>query len=346
VCGRQQAVVRAVANRLEIPLAATDWRHTLETVEPDIVALATPASLREEVVRLAAARGCHVFCEKPLAATATEAERIYRLAQHAGIKHAYASTHRYDPSVAWLRELVQGGAIGVVREVEYTLRYRAEDLAPWTWWDSLAAGGGYLNNWFTHVLGMLATISGGDVQRVTGLARTGRLQAPVVPNIHDFRVLFNGEKNPTPDEAAHLEWRACDADSAFSAILTTSMAGREVPVTVVVSPVAAAPWPPNGWRLFGDEGTLRADGFTTFDVCRLRSKSADREPLPVPQRLIEVLPNVGDDGINKWAALACDFVADVRGEPHCPYLTFRDGWRYQEAVGAIRAGCGWHELPA
>jgi hypothetical protein len=54
---------------------------------------------------------------------------------------------------------------------------------------------------------------------------------------------------------------------------------------------------------------------------------------------------VGDDTTNKWAALACDFVADVRGEAHRPYLTFRDGWRYQEAIEAIRAGRGWFTLP-
>ena len=48
----------------------------------------------------------------------------------------------------------------------------------------------------------------------------------------------------------------------------------------------------------------------------------------------------------KWCALARDFVADVRGEPHQPYLTFRDGWRYQAAIDAIRAGRGWVELPA
>ncbi|RIK39349.1 MAG: hypothetical protein DCC57_20275 [Chloroflexi bacterium] len=38
-------------------------------------------------------------------------------------------------------------------------------------------------------------------------------------------------------------------------------------------------------------------------------------------------------------------VADIRGEPHRPYLTFYDGWRYQEAIDAIRSGRGWYELP-
>jgi predicted dehydrogenase len=346
ICARQPDVVQTVADRLAIRQASTDWRHTLETVRPDIVALATPAALRGEVVEAATALGCHLFCDKPLATTAEEAKRLYRLVERAGVKHAYASTFRYDPGITWLGELVRDGAIGAVREIEYTFRAAFPPLSPWGWWESLAAGGGRLNGLFPHALGMLATITGGEVQHVMGHTRPGRQQAPVVPDVHDFRMLFTGEKNPTPEEAAHLEWRACDADAAISALLITSSVGEDISVSVVFSPVVAAPWPPSGWRLYGDEGTLLADGFFSFTVCRLRSAGADREPLPVPQRLLDALPRVGDDATSKWAALADDFVADVRGEPHRPYLTFRDGWRYQEAIDAIRCGRGWYTLPA
>lgn len=346
ICARQPAVVRTIADRLDVPEASIDWRHTLETVKPDIVALATPASLRGEVVEAAAALGCHLFCDKPLAATAEEAGRLYHLVERAGVKHAYGSTYRYDPSVVWLGELVRDGAIGALREIEYTLRFAFPPLAPWGWWDSLAAGGGFLNSFFTHVLGMVATITGGELQRVMGQAYPGRRQAPVVPDIHDFRVLFTREKNPTPEEATYLAWRACDADGAFSALLTTGSVGEDVAVSAIGSPVAAAPWPPSGLRLYGDEGTLLADGFGSFTIYRLRSAGADRELLPVPQRVLDALPQVGDHFTNKWAALAGDFVADVRGEPHRPYLTFRDGWRYQEVIDAIRTGRGWYTLPA
>jgi hypothetical protein len=61
--------------------------------------------------------------------------------------------------------------------------------------------------------------------------------------------------------------------------------------------------------------------------------------------LHNALPAVGQGETNRWAALADDFVADVRGEPHRPYLTFRDGWRYQEVIDAIRSGRGWYTLP-
>jgi len=274
ICARQSDVVQRVAARLAIPQASVDWRRTLETVRPDIVALATPAVLREEVVEAATALGCHLFCDKPLAATAEEAGRLYRLAERSGVKHAYASTHRYDPSVVWLGELVRDGAIGTLRQVEYTLRFGFPALSPWGWWDILAAGG-MLSNWFTHVLGMLTTITDGDVQRVMGHARSGRRHAPVVQDVHDFRVLFTGEKNPTPEEAEQLEWRDRDAENAFAALLTTRSAGEDVSAMAVVSPVAEAPWPASGWRLYGNAGTLVAEGAASFTVSQLRSAGAD-----------------------------------------------------------------------
>src|SRR5205823_4485222 len=79
ICARRPEVVRAVADRLEVPEASTDWRGTLERVRPEIVSLATPAALRGEVVDAATDLGCHVLCDKPLAATAGEARFLYHL---------------------------------------------------------------------------------------------------------------------------------------------------------------------------------------------------------------------------------------------------------------------------
>ena len=78
---------------------------------------------------------------------------------------------------------------------------------------------------------------------------------------------------------------------------------------------------------YGERGTLIGEGI--FALAISRQAGTELEPLPVPQRLLDALPHVGDDIQSKWVALARDFVADIQGEPHDPYLTFRDGWRYQ-----------------
>jgi predicted dehydrogenase len=346
ICARQPAIVRGVADRLGVPEASTDWRETLRRVRPDIVAVATPGSLRAPVVEAAVAQGAHVYCDKPLAPSAPEARRLYEAVERAGVKHALAATHRYDPSVRWLAELVRAGTIGPLRETEGTFRRRIDPLTPWSWYDTVATGGGLLHNAFPHWLGILMTVTGGELRCVTGEARVLRTRAPVVPELHDFRE--RGARTPSPEEAGCLEWRACDADSAFSALFRFSseaaVSGDEVQVSLVASGAQAA-WPPNGWRLHGESGTLLADGHFDYRISRQRDGRAAREALPVPSRLLDEEARLETDTQRKWAALARDFVADVRGASHRPYLTFRDGWRFEEAVDAIREGRGWVDVP-
>ena len=77
-------------------------------------------------------------------------------------------------------------------------------------------------------------------------------------------------------------------------------------------------------------------------------QAADREQievLPMPQRLKDEVLAVGDFIQSRWCALARDLVADIQGKAHRNYLTFRDGWRYQVAIEAVRGGQGWTELP-
>ncbi|HEV2124984.1 MAG TPA: Gfo/Idh/MocA family oxidoreductase, partial [Chloroflexota bacterium] len=324
-----------------IPAASTEWSEALRRIRPDIVCLGTPGTLRRPVIELAAELGCHLYCDKPLGTTAAEAVDYARIAERGGIKHAYASTHRYDPSVAWMAELVQDGAIGTLLEMEGTFRRHLPPLTPWTWYDTLETGGGLLNNAFPHWLGILKSVTGGDLTRAMGESRIVRHKAPYVPDLHDFR--DRGKHTPTAEEAERLEWRECDADNAFTALLRFSQSHHEIQATVSVTG-AVATWPANGWRLFGTEGTLIADGHYSYTVTRQRAAREERESLPAPPRLLDALPSIGDEFENKWAALAREFVADVRGEPHQLYLTFQDGACFQQAIEAIRDGRGWTEL--
>jgi predicted dehydrogenase len=358
ICARRPEAARALAARLGVAASSGDWRAALDAHQPDIVALATPGGLRGEVIAVAARSGCHVYSDKPLATSAPEAERSYRVMEDAGLKHAFAATSGLEPSVVWLAELVRGGAIGTLREIEWIARAGPPNpLRPWSWNDSVAEGGGLLHGGLPHCLAALQTITGGTPVRVAGMARASRDRAPVVPTDPEAAP---GVRVPPPsaEDAARLAWRACDADHAAWCLFEFSTSlpgapGASIPVSLTLGGAVRQSWPPSGLRLYGDAGTLIAEGGLYFRVFRLRAPDAEREALLVPQRLLDALPPVSDKVSpafgaveNKWAALAREFVADIRGEPRQPYLTFRDGWRHQEAIDAVRAGAGWHTLPA
>ena len=345
ICGRDQERVRVAAEKLGIPEASTDWRRSLANLQPTVVAIATPASLRGEIVEQAAAAGIHILTDKPLATTADEAGRLYRLVAAAGVKHAYAATLVYDPSIAWLSELVREGAIGQLQQIFYELRMDHPPLEAFGWWSMVATGGGPLNNFFAHMLPVFQAVAGGEVARVVGMAQQSHHRVPVIPSIHDERTRVRWDIYPSPEEMAKLEWREFDAETHFSALLTIRVAHGEVPVSAFIAERSAVEWPPNGLRLYGTEGALLADGLASWKVSRLHGRGGVLEELPVPQRLLQQLPQVGDEAENKWAALAREFLADIRGEAFRPYLTFRDGWRFQCIIEAIRNGLGWQLVP-
>jgi D-apiose dehydrogenase len=61
-----------------------DLNEMLRTTDPQIIAICTPPSVHHSQCLAALKRGCHVFCEKPMAETLTEADEIITAAEGAG----------------------------------------------------------------------------------------------------------------------------------------------------------------------------------------------------------------------------------------------------------------------
>jgi predicted dehydrogenase len=341
ICARNAGVVKEVADRLHVPQTSVDWRATIREMKPDIVSLATPASLREEVILEALDQKANIVCEKPLATSAVEARRMLHAVEHAGIKHAYAATQAYDPSTSWIQELVRTEAIGRVKAVEiFAFVPLFHPNTPWTWSSDLSLGGGALHNALTHYLGILTKIFGCDPIRVMGEARLGREKAPVLGEIHDYRQSFI---RPSAESVADAEWRAVNAETAFNAILEYRLSSGDS-FTCVIQFNAMIPFCPTYpyLRIFGERGAIDARGVFAYDV-----SIAGPEGLlakAVPDRFKVGFPHTGNDEQNKWNAFFRDLVADVKDEPYQAYPTFREGYRDQRIVEAIRKGNGWTSL--
>ena len=354
ICARKPDVVQKVASQLGVAEASINWRESLLKHKPDIVALTTPAILRTEVIELAVELGCHIISEKPLALTAEEAGHIYNLIKDTGLRHGFAATHLYDPSVAYVRQLLtQQKVIGELTAVDigYSRRMPSDTssktVKPWNWMNSLAHGGGVLNNGLTHRLGMLERMTGMKVVSTVGEAKTATRKAPVVPEIRDFRVWSSRE---IPIEAASkLEWRVCDAEWDYSAFFKlglseTSDTDKGILATMRTNPGVPTHSPTGGWYFYGTRGTLVGSGGHILSAIT-KHVGETSEELPIPHTLTDALPRIGDDIQNKWVALVRDFLADIENRPHEPYLTFQDGWRYQIAIDAIRTSKGWTPIP-
>ena len=127
----------------------SDFNEMLKECDLDAVSLATPPFVHEAPTVAAANAGKHVFCEKPMARTATEARNMRDACDKAGVKIAYQSGGTcLNPTSYAIREHVTSGKIGDVhygRLTSYRLRGRPNvDMFGFGKWflNSAYSGGG------------------------------------------------------------------------------------------------------------------------------------------------------------------------------------------------------------
>ncbi len=89
----------------------------------DAVVLATPHSMHTSQVVAAAAKGKHVYCEKPFALTRAEAVEAVEAASSAGITLGLGYNRRWHPEMTTLRDQINSGELGVVLHVEATMTF-------------------------------------------------------------------------------------------------------------------------------------------------------------------------------------------------------------------------------
>lgn len=95
-----------------------DYRTMFEEQRPDIVSIVTPDHLHTEPVLAAIDAGVRgIFCEKPLATSLEEADRIVAAARAAGVTMNINYTRRWFPEYAEARRVVRSGQLGTLSQI-------------------------------------------------------------------------------------------------------------------------------------------------------------------------------------------------------------------------------------
>lgn len=114
----------------------------------DAICITSETVRHADLVERAAAAGRHVLCEKPLATTMADCDRIRRAVDAAGITFMQGYPKRFDPASHELKRLVDGGELGTVTLVRvrhgHLYGLRRPDVLPGWMHDPLQAGGGAL----------------------------------------------------------------------------------------------------------------------------------------------------------------------------------------------------------
>jgi len=346
IVGRTASVAEQVAAELSIPYFGTDWEKALATCKPDIVSIATPGGAHVEPIKQAIKSGCHVFCDKPLTESGETAEEVYQLSLKHHVKTAFASSFRYMPEIMHAKRLVAAGEIGMPTEVECVSHFNLDRYIPFGWSHSAAAGGGRLNNNFTHLLSIVTSVIGEKILSVNGEVRDDMGSAPVVEGVHNFME----RRNFIPDDINDptLQWKKSDVEWSYT-VLAQIEAERETtqPVSVLFKHGGLTPrFADDHITFHGSEGSIHIKGHYGAGPLHLWKQGAGAEwkEIKLPEDISASLPNIKDDTQRSWTHLATLFVKDLEGKGTERYQTFEDGCRYQKIIDIIRHNDNWIDV--
>jgi predicted dehydrogenase len=320
LCGRNQAKVDAFAAQWGWEATALDWQSIVSRSDIDIVDIATPNALHAPIAIAAAQADKIVFCEKPLALSVSEAEKMTQAIR--GRPSLVWFNYRRVPAVAFAKQLIDEGCIGQVFHYRshyfnqsgvdpakgHTWRYRRED-----------AGSGAIGDLLSHSLDTARYLNG----EIAELCAT----------THTF-----------------VSGRDVDDAVMLMARFSNGSIG-----TFEASRFGVGRRNGNGFEIYGSKGSL---AFDLEDMNRLQFFDATDRPAAQAWRDLLVTGPDHPYSTNFWKpghligyehtfiATLGDFLqALAKGEEFCP--NFKDALQVQELMEAVQSSAAsghWVQL--
>ena len=217
------------------------WQDLLADPSVDAVYIATPVNLHAEQTIAAAEAGKHVLCEKPMAMSVAECDRMIDACRAHGVALGVAYYRHFYPAVRRVNELLASGELGqpVVAQINAFERFNPSPGEPRYWFVKKAqAGGGPMFDFGCHRIEVLMNLFG-SVTEVKGLVAN---------------VAFDREVEDTAATLLRFANGAC-------ATLTVTHAARE---------------PQDTLDVYGTEGSVHIRQLNAGDVT-IRTASGERQ---------------------------------------------------------------------
>ena len=327
-----EEVARGLAERYEARSSGTDWRAALTDPDVDLVDICLPNNLHFEVAQAAIEAGKHVYCEKPLTMTASEAKTLADAADARGVVTMIGHNFPRNPAHGIARDFIQRGEVGriVYFKAAMHVDFLADPDTPFMWrCDKEMAGTGAVGDIASHIFS-LAQYLVGDVESLVADMEIVTKTRPVLEG-------FNyGAQQKVPDDAPRRE---VTTDDIVTLLCRFSGGGMG---TIDVSRVATGQKHTHSYELYGTKGALRFnyDQVNRIQVYRVGDppseqgfKSIDASPEHGRYGAFYPVANFGL-GYNEYKAIEIRELMEAvaSGKPAWP--TFRDGWKIMQIVDA------------
>lgn len=226
-------------------MAYTEYSDLVADPAVELVVMALPSHLHADLSIAALQAGKHVVCEKPMATSLADADRMVAAAETYAPILTVFQNRRYDPHFNKVREIIDSGILGRIVQIRITASNFGRR---WDWQTLKKYGGGTLNNTGPHFIDQAMQLFG-DVEPDQIFCHLDRTLTLGDADDH-VKLVFKGENRPTID----MEMSACCA------------------------------YPSEFWNIMGTEGGLAGSlqelRWRTIDHSTLPPRELDTAPTP------------------------------------------------------------------
>lgn len=155
------ARARSTGEKYHVP-AFSSYQAMLAETEADAAVVCTPSGLHPRHGIMAAERGLHVICEKPMATRLEEADQLVKACDEAGVHLFVVKQNRMNPGIQLLKRAMELGRFGRVYMASVRVLWNRPqayyDMAPWrgTW----EFDGGAFMNQASHYVDLIQWLMG------------------------------------------------------------------------------------------------------------------------------------------------------------------------------------------
>lgn len=316
---RNLSLAESRAREFGFAKATSDWRDLLTDSDVDVISVTTPNQFHAEMAIAALEAGKHVWCEKPMAPSFADAERMEAAARRSGKVAIIGYNYIQNPVMRHLRTLIGEGAIGTVNHVRVEMDedYMADPDALFSPKSEAEGGYGTLDDFAVHPLSLLWNLFG-HVESV--IADLGK---------------------PYPDRPLQGGGRRAVENHDQASVLMRLSGG--IPVVLMANRSA---WGRKGriaLQIYGSKGSILFDQerMNEFQIYRASDPATEQGfatvlTAPHHRPYDRFIPAPGHSlGFNDLKVIECrELMAAIAGEPFRA-VDFADGLHIERAVHAM-----------
>jgi xylose dehydrogenase (NAD/NADP) len=171
VASRSLEKARAFADELGIPTAFGSYEELIASPDVDAIYIPVPNSEHAAWSIRCAEAGKPTLCEKPLARSAAEAQRMVDAFSKRGVLFAEAFMYRFHPQTQRVKQMIDEGAVGDVRAMQAAFTFPLREEANIRLSKPLA--GGSLMDVGCYCINVMRFLLGSEPFEAHALSRVG-----------------------------------------------------------------------------------------------------------------------------------------------------------------------------